>query len=71
MEDLTITAEQWDILKLKLLRKYNHLSAEDLAFQPGEEGQLVERLSQRLRRNREYVLFTLKKGLHDLDSNYL
>lgn len=71
MENLTITAEQWDVLKLKLLRKYNHLSADDLVFQPGEEATLVERLSQRLRRNQDYVLFTLRKGLADLDSNRL
>lgn len=71
MKDLTITAEQWDILKIKLLRKYNHLSAEDLAFEPGKEAELVQRLSQRLRRTHEYVVFTLKKGMFDLDSNRL
>lgn len=71
MKDLTITAEQWDKLKIKLLRKYNHLSAEDLAFDPGKEAELVQRLSQRLRRTQEYVVFTLKKGMYDLDSNRL
>ncbi|WP_118193464.1 hypothetical protein [Albibacterium indicum] len=71
MKDLNITAEQWDKLKLKLLRKYNHLSAADLAFQPGDEAELVQRLAERLRRNQEYVVFTLKKGLFDLDSNRL
>ncbi len=71
MDELKISSEQWDILKLKLLRKYNHLSDEDLAYQSGEEEDLVGRLMKRLRRDRNYVLFTLKKGLADLDSNRL
>lgn len=69
MKDLIITAEQWETLRIKLLRKYNHLSAEDLTYQPGEEAQLVQRLSERLRRDNEYIIFTLKKGLSDLQSN--
>ena len=68
---MKITAEQWQVLKLKLLRKYIHLSDEDLAYQPGEEDALVDRLAKRLRRKRDYVLFTLQKGLADLDSNRL
>lgn len=71
MDELKISSEQWDTLKLKLLRKYNHLSDEDLAYQSGGEEELVARLSKRLRRDRNYVLFTLKKGLADLDSNRL
>lgn len=71
MADMKITAEQWQVLKLKLLRKYIHLSDEDLAYQPGEEDALVDRLAKRLRRKRDYVLFTLQKGLADLDSNRL
>lgn len=71
MEDLSINAEQWDTLKLKLLRKYIHLSEEDLAYQPGQEAELVSRLAKRLNRNETYVLFTLKKGLSDLGSNRL
>lgn len=71
MADIKITAEQWQVLKLKLIRKYIHLSEEDLAFQPGEESALVERLAKRLKRDNNYVLFTLKKGLADLESNRL
>ncbi len=71
MDELKISNEEWDTLQLKLLRKYNHLSDEDLAYQEGQEQELVARLSKRLRRDKNYVLFTLKKGLADLDSNRL
>ena len=85
MEELKISNEEWDTLQLKLLRKYNHLSDEDLAYQEGQEQELVARLSKRLRRDKNYgavayhlltaqsltTLFTLKKGLADLDSNRL
>lgn len=71
MENLIISAAEWDVLKLKVLRKYNHLSEEDLAFEPGQEKVLVQRLAKRLRRDENYVLFTLKKGLVDLVSNRL
>lgn len=71
MENLIISAAEWEVLKLKVLRKYNHLSEEDLAFEPGQEKILVHRLAKRLRRDENYVLFTLKKGLSDLVSNRL
>jgi len=71
MADLTISIEQWEILKLKLLRKYNHLSEEDLVYQPGQEAELVSRLARRVKRDENYILFTLKKGLADLKSNRL
>jgi len=71
MGNLTISADEWDTLKLKLLRKYIHLSDEDLSYHPGQESQLVTRLAKRLNRDETYVLFTLKKGLADLQSNRL
>lgn len=71
MADIKITAEQWQVLKLKLIRKYINLSEEDLAFQPGEEAALIERLAKRVNRDTNYILFTLKKGLADLESNRL
>ena len=71
MGNLSISAEQWDTLKLKLLRKYIHLSEEDLIYNPGQESELVARLAKRLNRNETYVLFTLSKGLADLQSNRL
>lgn len=71
MAELTISKEDWDRLKLKVKRKYRELSEEDLAYQPGEEDILIERLMTRLKRNREYVVFTLQKGLVNIDTNRL
>ena len=58
-------------LKIKLQRKYNQLCAEDLKYNEGQESELIERLSSRLNRSQEYVIFTLSKQLSDLDSNRL
>jgi len=69
MAALKITMQEWEILKKKIRRKYNHLSDEDLAFEIGKEDDLVNRLAQRLKRNRDYVLFTLAKEKADLESN--
>lgn len=71
MKDFTLSAADWEILKLKLIRKYNHLSEEDLAYTPGQEQALVSRLAKRVNRDENYILFTLKKGLLDLGSNRL
>lgn len=69
MSILKISVEDWEVLKVKLTRKYNHLTDEDLDYTPGEEDALVVRLAKRLRRDKEYVTFTLAKQLSDLESN--
>ncbi|PRY53886.1 hypothetical protein B0I27_103359 [Arcticibacter pallidicorallinus] len=71
MAEITISTADWERLKLKVERKYRELSEEDLAYQAGEEEQLIQRLMTRLKRNREYVVFTLKKGLVNIDNNRL
>lgn len=71
MAEISISNSEWDRLKLKVKRKYNHLSDEDLAYQQGQEEELIIRLMERLKRKREYVVFTLKKGLLHLDTNRL
>ncbi len=71
MSGLKITNSDWEILKIKLQRKYNHLSADDLSYNEGEERQLINRLSKRLKRTQEYIIFTLSKQLADLSSNRL
>lgn len=71
MAEITISSENWERLKYKLKRKYNHLSDEDLAFEPGQEETLISHLQERLRRKREYVVFTLKKGLLNIENNRL
>ncbi|MBC8053448.1 MAG: hypothetical protein H7Y13_10330 [Sphingobacteriaceae bacterium] len=71
MAEITISKENWQKLKLKVERKYRELTEEDLAYEPGQEDQLIERLMTRLKRNREYVVFTLQKGLVNIDNNRL
>jgi urease accessory protein UreE len=71
MSILKITASDWEVLKIKLSRKYNHLTDDDLVYTPGEEDVLVTRLAKRLRRDKEYITFTLAKELSNLESNRL
>lgn len=71
MAEINISNSDWDRLKLKVKRKYIHLSDEDLAYQQGQEEELIVRLMDRLKRKRDYIVFTLKKGLLHLDTNRL
>lgn len=71
MAEISISNSEWERLKLKVQRKYNHLNDEDLAYQQGQEEELITRLMDRIKRKREYVIFTLKKGLINIDTNRL
>ena len=71
MAEISISNSDWKRLKLKVQRKYNHLSDEDLAYQEGQEEELITRLMKRVKRDRDYVVFTLKKGLINIDTNRL
>ncbi len=71
MAEITIDVKDWEKLSIKLRRKYNHLTDEDLAFEAGKEDQLIDHLAKRLNRKRDYVIFTLKKGLINIDNNRL
>ena len=71
MAEISISGKDWEQLKIKVKRKYRTLSDEDLAYQAGQEEELIQRLMKRLKRNREYVVFTLKKGLVNIDNNRL
>ncbi len=71
MAEITISKKDWDRLKIKVQRKYNHLTDEQLTYQEGEEDQLIEKLMKLVNRKREYVIFTLKKGLLNIDNNRL
>ena len=71
MAEITISNENWTRLKIKLQRKYNHLKDDELVFEHGGEENLINFLQGRLKRNREYVVFTLKKGLLNIDNNRL
>lgn len=68
---LKISSDDWKVIQLKFTRKYNTLSEEDLAYAEGEEEQLVQRLAKRIRRDVEYVRFTLGKELQDIHTNRL
>ena len=71
MAEISISNLEWDRLKLKIKRKYNNLSDDDLSYQQGQEEELIVRLMARLKRKREYIVFTLKKGLEFLETNRL
>ena len=71
MAEITISNQDWERLKLKVQRKYIHLTDEDLTYEAGHEEDLIVRLMDRLKRNREYVVFTLQKGLVNIDTNRL
>ena len=71
MINFKIQSQDWPVLKLKLQRKYNHLTDEDLKFNEGQEEELLQRLAKRLHLKVDYVLFTLSKEMADLSSNRL
>lgn len=71
MAEISISNSEWDRLKLKVQRKYIHLTENDLAYEEGQEEELITRLMNRVKRNREYIIFTLRKGLINIDNNRL
>ncbi len=71
MAEISISKSNWERLKLKIKRKYNHLTDGDLAYEEGQEEELILRLMDRIKRTREYVVFTLKKGLVHIETNRL
>ena len=71
MAEISITNKEWERVKIKIQRKYNHLSDEQLQYSEGQEESLVSKLMQLVNRDRKYVLFTLKKALVNIDNNRL
>jgi hypothetical protein len=71
MASFTLTADTWKKVKIKFLRKYRDLAQVDLVFEPGSEDKLVEQLMSLVKRDREYIEFTIKKALADPDGNRL
>jgi Icc-related predicted phosphoesterase len=71
MSAISINNTDWKRVKIKLQRKYNHLTDEQLQYNAGEEDQLIDRLANLVNRDREYVIFTLKKALVNIDNNRL
>jgi len=71
MASFTLTPETWQKVKIKFLRKYRELAQVDLVFTPGQEDALVQQLMDLVKRDREYVEFTIKKALADPEGNRL
>jgi hypothetical protein len=71
MAEITISNKDWERIKIKVQRKYNHLTDEQLAYTEGQEDSLITRIMQLVNRDRAYVVFTLKKALVNIDNNRL
>ncbi|MDB5090749.1 MAG: hypothetical protein JWR09_4743 [Mucilaginibacter sp.] len=71
MAEISITNKEWERVKIKIQRKYNHLTDEQLQYSEGQEEGLISKLMQLVNRDRTYVLFTLKKALVNIDNNRL
>ncbi len=71
MAEISISNKDWQRVKIKIQRKYNNLSDEQLQYTEGQEESLITNLMQLVNRNREYVVFTLKKALVNIDNNRL
>ena len=71
MAELSISNKDWERVKIKLQRKYNHLTDQQLNYTEGQEDALITTIMQLVNRKREYVVFTLKKALANMDNNRL
>ncbi len=71
MAEVTISNKDWERVKIKLQRKYNHLTDQQLNYAEGQEEALINNVMQLVNRKREYVVFTLKKALVNIDNNRL
>ena len=71
MAEISISNQDWARVKIKLQRKYNHLTDEELQYNEGQEDDLISRIMELVNRDRKYVVFTLKKALANIDNNRL
>jgi uncharacterized protein with NRDE domain len=71
MAEITISNKEWERIKIKVQRKYNHLTDEQLQYTEGQEESLITRLMDLVNRDRKYVVFTLTKALVNIDTNRL
>ena len=71
MAEITISNKDWQRVKIKLQRKYNRLTDEQLQYTEGQEDKLIDNLMNLVHRDRKYVLFTLQKALVNIDNNRL
>ena len=71
MAEITISNKEWERIKIKVQRKYNHLTDEQLQYSEGQEESLISKLMELVKRDRNYVLFTLRKAQVNIDNNRL
>lgn len=71
MAEITISNKDWERIKIKVQRKYNHITDQELQYTEGQEDSLITRLMDLVKRDRKYVVFTLKKALVNIDNNRL
>ncbi len=71
MAEISISNKDWERIKIKVQRKYNHLTEQELQYTEGQEDSLITRLMDLVKRDRNYVVFTLKKALVNIDNNRL
>jgi hypothetical protein len=71
MAEITISNKDWERVKIKLQRKYNHLTDAELQYNEGQEESLISKIMEMVNRDRKYVVFTLKKALVNIDNNRL
>jgi len=71
MAEISISSKDWERIKIKLQRKYNRLTDDQLQYTEGQEDNLIQRIMQLVNRDRTYVVFTLKKALVNIDNNLL
>jgi hypothetical protein len=71
MAEISMTNKEWERVKIKIQRKYNHLTDQELQYNEGQEETLITRLMDLVKRDRKYVVFTLQKALINIDNNRL
>jgi len=71
MAEISITNKEWERIKIKVQRKYNSLTDEQLQYTEGQEDGLITRMMELVNRDRNYIVFTLKKALANIDNNRL
>lgn len=71
MAEITISNKDWERVKIKVQRKYNHLTDAQLQYTEGQEDDLITRIMDLINRDRKYVVFTLQKALVNIDNNRL
>jgi hypothetical protein len=71
MAEISISNKNWERIRIKVKRKYNHLTDEQLNYTEGNEDGLITRLMALINRDRQDVVFTLQKALVNIDTNIL